>query len=112
MYGAILGDIIGEPYEGTSEKDILLRGNGRPLFKDKARVTDDSVMTVAVGEALLSISDDTVKRAFSKRVSKKKDNPYEEEIRHQCGNIITSTLQRDMAETSFNGVYRRTEALS
>lgn len=49
MYGAILGDIIGSPYEfdmGDKTKDF-------PLFCEEAHFTDDSVMTVAIGEALM-----------------------------------------------------------
>ena len=49
MYGAILGDIIGSPYEfdmGDKTKDF-------PLFSARAQFTDDTVMTVAVAEALL-----------------------------------------------------------
>lgn len=50
MYGAILGDIIGSPYEfdrGEKTKDF-------PLFPPHARFTDDTVMTVAVAEALIA----------------------------------------------------------
>ena len=49
MYGAILGDIIGSPYEfdrGDKTKDF-------PLFCQESEFTDDSVMTIAVAEALL-----------------------------------------------------------
>ncbi len=49
MYGAILGDIIGSPYEfdmGSKTKDF-------PFFDRGCTFTDDSVMTVAVAEALL-----------------------------------------------------------
>ena len=49
MYGAILGDIIGSPYEfdmGDKTKDF-------PLFSKRSYFTDDTVMTVAVAEALL-----------------------------------------------------------
>ena len=49
MYGAILGDIIGSPYEfdlGDKTKDF-------PLFLKKSIFTDDTVMTIAVAEALL-----------------------------------------------------------
>lgn len=51
MYGAILGDIIGSPYEfdkGDKTKDF-------PLFNEKSEFTDDSVMTIAVAEALLNV---------------------------------------------------------
>lgn len=49
MYGAILGDIIGSPYEfdmGSKTKEF-------PLFSPRSRFTDDSVMTIAVAEAFL-----------------------------------------------------------
>lgn len=49
MYGAILGDMIGAPYEfdrGNKTKDF-------PLFCSYSQFTDDSVMTIAVAEALL-----------------------------------------------------------
>lgn len=49
MYGAILGDMIGAPYEfdrGNKTKQF-------PLFIDDSRFTDDTVMTIAVAEALL-----------------------------------------------------------
>ena len=54
MYGAILGDIIGSPYEfdrGEKTKDF-------PLFPPHARFTDDTVMTVAVAEALVGLGAD------------------------------------------------------
>jgi len=50
MIGAILGDIIGSPYEfdrGGKTKDF-------PLFIKRSEFTDDSVMTVAVAHALLN----------------------------------------------------------
>ena len=49
MHGAILGDIIGSPYEfdrGRKIKDFK-------FFDRGARFTDDSVMTIAVAEALM-----------------------------------------------------------
>lgn len=54
MYGAILGDIIGSPYEfdmGDKRKDF-------PLFSPKSCFTDDTVMTIAVAEAFLNAPDD------------------------------------------------------
>ena len=54
MYGAILGDIIGSPYEfdmGDKTKDF-------PLFRADSMFTDDSVMTIAVADALLSEAKD------------------------------------------------------
>ena len=49
MYGAILGDIIGEPYEF----DRSPKTKQFPLFCKKPRFTDDSVMTVAVCDGIL-----------------------------------------------------------
>ena len=62
MYGAILGDIIGSPYEFDRGKKTK---NFR-LFDRGCGFTDDSVMTVAVAEALMransmGISDDEQK---------------------------------------------------
>ena len=58
MYGAILGDIIGSPFEydrGEKTKDFK-------LFSRRSYFTDDSVMTLAVCEALLKVGlDATVK---------------------------------------------------
>ncbi len=49
MYGAILGDIIGSPYEfDMGDKSKIF-----PLFCGDSAFTDDSVMTIAVAEALL-----------------------------------------------------------
>ena len=53
MIGAILGDMIGAPYEfdrGDKTKAF-------PLFSAESKFTDDSVMTVAVAEALLDYRD-------------------------------------------------------
>ncbi len=52
MYGAILGDIIGSPYEfdrGSKTKNFV-------LFHPDCDFTDDTVMTLAVAEALMDIT--------------------------------------------------------
>ena len=56
MYGAILGDIIGSPYEfdrGNKSKDF-------PLFSKDSTITDDTVMTIAVAEAFMGAPDNEV----------------------------------------------------
>ena len=69
MYGAILGDIIGAPYEfdrGDKTKDF-------PLFSGNSEFTDDTVMTIAVAEALLDTigqADDTIRSALVKSMKK------------------------------------------
>ena len=49
MMGAIIGDIVGSVYEWNNIKTKEF-----PLFQDKCRFTDDTVMTVAVAEGLMN----------------------------------------------------------
>ena len=70
MYGAILGDIIGSPYEfdqGDKTRDF-------PLFSGTSAFTDDTVMTLAVAEALLSVTpemaDDTIRQCITQKIRK------------------------------------------
>lgn len=49
MIGAIAGDIIGSAYEGASTKR-----EDFPLFSLRSRFTDDTVLTLAVAEAILT----------------------------------------------------------
>lgn len=54
MYGAILGDMIGSPYEfdnGSKTKEF-------PLFAGNSTYTDDTVMTIAVADAFLTAGPD------------------------------------------------------
>ena len=67
MLGAILGDMVGSPYEfdrGDKTKDF------GPLFGPLSSYTDDTVMTIAVADGLLKaglIADiDTIKKAVIK----------------------------------------------
>ena len=47
MFGAIYGDIVGSVYEFNN-----IRTKEFELFGEKSEFTDDSVMTVAVADAL------------------------------------------------------------
>ena len=53
MIGAIVGDIAGSPYEFCNHKS-----KDFPLFSPKGSFTDDSVMSLAVCDALLRCIDD------------------------------------------------------
>ncbi|QEL14453.1 ADP-ribosylglycohydrolase family protein [Limnoglobus roseus] len=53
MIGAIVGDIIGSVYENKISWMSSKRADFEPLFSPKARFTDDTVLTVAVADALL-----------------------------------------------------------
>lgn len=86
MYGAILGDIIGSPYEfdrGDKTKDF-------PLFSAESTYTDDSVMTLAVADAFLSLLPETT----------------DEDIRCQ---LIQSmqTYRRKYPYAGYGGMFRR-----
>ncbi|MBQ7060389.1 MAG: ADP-ribosylglycohydrolase family protein, partial [Clostridia bacterium] len=69
MFGAILGDMIGAPYEfdrGNKTKDF-------PLFTKGSEFTDDTVMTVAVAEALMDTlggTDDEIRAAMIRSMQK------------------------------------------
>lgn len=62
MYGAILGDMIGSPYEFVNN----FKTKNFELFTDETEFTDDTIMTIAIADALTSIrpnSDDyTIKK--------------------------------------------------
>ena len=65
MYGAILGDIIGSPYEfdrGNKTKDF-------PLFCRRSYYTDDSIMTVAVAEGLMDAGKDASPQKMARCVT-------------------------------------------
>lgn len=51
MLGAILGDIVGSPYEFDQ---FNIKTKEFPLFSAKSKITDDSIMTLAVAEALMN----------------------------------------------------------
>ena len=70
MYGAILGDIIGSPYEfdrGSKTKDF-------PLFCKFSEFTDDTVMTIAVADAFLPVQpgmdDNTIRQRVVAKMQK------------------------------------------
>ena len=50
MFGAILGDIIGSPYEFDRSK----KTKEFPMFSEHSEFTDDTVMTIAVADAFLN----------------------------------------------------------
>ena len=69
MYGAILGDMIGAPYEFDRSPKV----KDFPLFGPQSVFTDDSVMTIAVAEALLDTlgaSDEAVQAALVQSLQK------------------------------------------
>lgn len=77
MYGAIIGDMVGSPFEfdrGNKIKEF-------ELFSSESEFTDDTVMTIAVAEALLEAGKagrlDTIKALVVKSMQKwGKKYPY------------------------------------
>ena len=53
VLGAIAGDMIGVPYEWYCKRNVLIPENF-PLWEDFSQPSDDSVMTIAVAEWLLT----------------------------------------------------------
>lgn len=77
MYGAILGDIIGSPFEfdrgdKTKNFELFTRGCG---------FTDDSVMTVAVAEALIAVGSDADEKETEEAVVAKTCRTGEDDYR-------------------------------
>ena len=67
MYGAILGDMVGAPYEfdrGNKSKDF-------EMWNRKVRFTDDTVMTIAVADAILTAGKDSGEKEIKEELVKK-----------------------------------------
>jgi ADP-ribosylglycohydrolase len=56
MLGAIIGDIVGSPFEFDRRKGLAQ--THFPLYLGDADYTDDSLMTIAVADALMEIDGD------------------------------------------------------
>ena len=70
MYGAILGDIVGSPYEFDCNN---YKSKDFPLFSQRSEFTDDTVMTLAVAQALLDTrgqDDITIKAALVREMQR------------------------------------------
>lgn len=61
MYGALLGDMIGAPYEFNRNN---IKTKDFEMFNRKVRFTDDSVMTVAIADAILHTDKDAAEEEF------------------------------------------------
>ena len=68
MLGAIIGDIVGSPYEFDRYN---IKTKKFPLFSAKSSFTDDTVMTIAVADALLSVGTDAALDSIRKAVVEK-----------------------------------------
>jgi len=62
MIGAIIGDIVGSPYEMK-----FTDNSGFPLFSEKSRFTDDTVLTCATAQAIMRPSLSPYPRRFAQQ---------------------------------------------
>ena len=63
MLGAIVGDIVGSVYEFDNH-----RSKDFPLFRDDSKFTDDTILTIATADALMTDLDFAAKyRAYGKK---------------------------------------------
>ena len=95
MYGAILGDMIGSPFEfdrGEKTKDF-------PLFCKESTYTDDTVMTIAVAEAFFDAQPEEL-------LDTRTDEVYLDWIRHR----MVAGMQRygrAFPNAGYGGMFRR-----
>jgi len=57
MLGAIIGDIIGSPYEFNEQPPW----DATPLVANQAHWTDDTLMTLAIADAIMTVTDGSKK---------------------------------------------------
>ena len=65
MYGAILGDMVGSPYEfdmGNKSKDF-------EMWNRRVRFTDDTVMTIVVADAIMSAGVDSEEKETNRTLN-------------------------------------------
>ena len=67
LYGAILGDIIGSPFEF---REIRQKSKNFELFSKESKITDDTVMTITVADAILRTGNEKDGRILFKHVEK------------------------------------------
>ena len=101
MYGAILGDIVGSPYEFDCNN---YKAKDFPLFSRHSDFTDDTVMTLAVAKALLSIrgqNDAAIKAALVREMQRLgRAYPYRSYGNGSAMRVSSAAwLAADMAET-------------
>jgi ADP-ribosyl-[dinitrogen reductase] hydrolase len=67
MIGAIIGDIVGSPYEHGFSRNASVSSPDFPLFNEKSRFTDDTVLTCATAKTLLTPSLSPYKNRFARQ---------------------------------------------
>lgn len=57
MYGAVIGDVVGSRYEFGDMVGIPMKSKDFDFFNEECDFTDDTVMTIAVAEAIIEARD-------------------------------------------------------
>lgn len=89
MYGAIIGDIAGSWYEGMNNVDRNFE-----IFSSKNVTTDDTVMTVAIGEAFMFFLRDYYPDIFS--TCGKNKNIKADDIGEVNVNLLKEVIVKNM----------------
>ncbi len=91
MYGAILGDMIGAPYEFEKKQK---KSKDFDMFNRRIHFTDDTVMSVAIAEAIMTAETDadeqTMKAAFISHMQKW-GRKYRQPVSAECSQSGSST---------------------
>jgi ADP-ribosylglycohydrolase len=82
MIGAIIGDVIGSLYENQNTRTLDF-----PLFTRFSRFTDDTVLTVAIADAVMPLR--TNSQALWQAISAGRLRP---DVHRMDGKIITARL--------------------
>ncbi len=107
MYGAIIGDIAGSLYEGRDNVDKRFE-----MFGTMNSITDDTVMTVAVGEAFMFFLRDHYPDIYSTcgKSNNVKDEDIEEEKYEQLKEVIVRNMVfwgNKFPNAGYGGRFRR-----
>ena len=88
MYGAIIGDIVGERYEFDNDREAGYKTKDFEFWPNWFRFTDDSVLTIAVADALMTAGRDADEETIKKEVVKAFRDwilNRHPEIKNECG---------------------------
>ena len=107
MYGAIYGDLVGSLYEYEQTKEIK-SVNPKDLITDKSFYSDDTILTIAILDAILNDKD--YDGYLRKYINKYKDykpdfNPYFETA--FSPNLIKWSKENVMGDSHGNGAMMR-----
>lgn len=93
MYGAIIGDIIGSPYEFCEFKNRNFK-----FFTKESHYTDDTILTVAIAKALLELPGKASVKRIKREVTKSIRKMCKKYPRNDYGTAFAYWLSADNPE--------------